>query len=124
VRAVGSFWIFLTLGSMRHAFSEYCMTPEAMRVGLVHMVPLTDQEYVLLKAKPLMQFLQDHAPPVASEVRQSYVETMGKIVQVLVWACSTQFVAVLCLIPWPMGHTLSQIHGCACPRTLRCNRTL
>jgi hypothetical protein len=78
------------------------MTPEAMRVGLVRMVPLTDQEYVLLKAKPLMQFLQDHAPPVASEVRQSYVETMGKIVQVLVWACSTQFVAVLCLIPWPL----------------------
>lgn len=47
-----------------------------------------------------MQFLQDHAPPVASEVRQSYVETMGKIVQVCVFAvlcCSWRVVAAFCL---------------------------
>jgi hypothetical protein len=38
--------------------------------------------HALFVLSQLMQFLQEHGPPVASEVRQAYIETMGKIVLV------------------------------------------
>lgn len=42
------------------------------------------QAHVLLKHRPLMTFLQHHAPEVASEVRVSYTEAWGRSLQALI----------------------------------------
>lgn len=71
------------------------------------------QEYVLMKNKyvsccgcrwrllcavtcagacfQLMQFLSDHAPPLASEVKQTYVDMMGRVLKV----CGNSLVGIL-----------------------------
>jgi hypothetical protein len=56
------------------------------------------QQNVLLKFKYFVKFLQQHCPEVFPEVRQAYVETLGRIYRSALCASSLR---VLPRVLWP-----------------------